>query len=243
VPVNLPVSAALFPQIINNLIDAANLPVHHRGGNALRKRVTQNDIVLVVLHVHSYYDPCAKCSKVLSGLSRQMNMPVAVGLNTQSPAMAALLDGVAFAGGDGLPAFGTANGFADIADLVANLRLGATKFLIEVSSESEYLYHKNNCSFAELAGHDNNTANPITININPNVPTAINFAATENQELSIPQGIGVPNNWSFPTTFPPYVIYGRISAGQIANAPAGRCDTSNNHNTTLTAPPPLRSAS
>lgn len=226
---------ALFPQIINNLIVAANLPVHH-GGMALAAPITLNNIVLVVLHIHSHYDPCAKCSKALSGLSRQMNMPAAGGLNTQSQAMTDLLNGVPFA------VFGAAAGFVGIANLIANLRAGATKFIVEVSSDSAYLHQGNQCSFAELSGHDNNIANIATIDVNPGAPVAINFAAIANQGLSIPNGLVAGNNWSFPTTFPPYVIYGRITGGAIVNAPTGRCNVGNNHNTILTIPPPLHPA-
>ena len=222
-PNPMPVATALFPSVITDLIQSANLPANH-GGQAPVNAITPNHIVLVVLHIHSYYDPCAKCSKVLSGLSRQMNMPAAMaGANTQTQAMTNLL-----------------NGFNTIANLIANLRSGAARFLIEVSSEREYLYQGNRCSFAELSGHDSNAANPVTISVNPNIPTATDFANAANQKLSIPNGIGNQNNWSFPSTFPPYVVYGRINAGAIMQAPESRCNDSNNHNTTLTLPLPLR---
>lgn len=193
----------LFPQIINDLIVEANLAVHHIGA-AQQVQITNNHIILVVLHIHSHFDPCAKCSRVLSGLSRQMNMPA----DMRNQAMRNLL---------------TTPNFAAIENLLTNLSIGQARFLIEVSSNEPYRFNgvgniDQVCSCAELGGLDGNAANQVNIPAPAAIDFDINGATAINMSLSIPDN----RNWHFPLTFSPYVIYGRIAhpgGGVIPPAP------------------------
>lgn len=183
-------STPLFHQILNDLITEAN---NHLGGET---EITQANIVLVILHIHSHFDPCAKCSKVLSGLSRQMNMPIPL----RRQPMKDLLSTQYFVG--------TKERAGALTNFFARLNTGEAHFLIEVSSDMPYNFNSGRtCSCAELAGKDVNIGNK-TINIRD--AGVINFY--HSGILSIPY----PNkNWYFPITFPPYVVYGRINEGRV----------------------------
>lgn len=197
----------LFPQVINDLIAEANLPAHH-GGVAPVIQITDQHIVLVVLHIHSRFDPCAKCSKVLSGLSRQMNMTAAM----RNQGMRNLLGIGNFAGVPAGP-LGVPAAIPGIPNLLAHLNAGNARFLIEVSSNMPYIFNGVGgigqvCSCAELAGMDANLAAPINI---PGLG-AINFDINGN--IAVNNSLTIPNNsrnWHFPLTFPPYVVYGRVT--------------------------------
>lgn len=203
----------LFPTVINNLIVAAN-------AGAPIIAINGNHIILVVLHLHTHQDPCAKCSKVLSALSKQMNMPPFNHL-TQTPSMTALIGGQNVTQRNthigGQVAFAAAN----IQQLITNLGIGQARFLVEVSSDVPYngIGGGVGCSHAEIAGIDANTAGGGVININ--TVGALNFAGPVGipngpHQLDIPNA-AAGNNWIFPQTFPPYTVYGRVTpAGGIA---------------------------
>jgi hypothetical protein len=183
-------AAPLFPQIIANLIAQANAiprPV------PLAQPLGNENIVLVILHIHSHYDPCAKCSKVLSGLSKLMNSPAVTlpgGLVAIHASFNPLL--AAAAGVPGLKLFD-------------NLGARNARFLIEVSSNEDYTINDVS-SCAEFAGTDNNAANPINITLGA-AP-----ANVAHIPLAIPNGFtGVGANWIFENTCPPYVVYGRVA--------------------------------
>lgn len=184
-------STPLFHRVLSDLITEAN---NHPGGET---EITQSDIILVILHIHSHFDPCAKCSKVLSGLSRQMNMPATL----RKRPMKDLLSTQYFVG--------TEEQVGNLNHFFTQLDTGEAYFLIEVSSDMPYNFNGGNvCSCAELAGKDANIENE-TINIRND--GVINF--NNSGMLSIPY----PNkNWYFPLTFPPYVVYGRVNGdGQV----------------------------
>lgn len=183
-------STTLFHRVLNDLITEAN---NHLGGET---EITQANIVLVILHIHSRFDPCAKCSKVLSGLSRQMNTPATL----RRQPMKDLLSTQHFVGNE--------EQAGALTDFFARLNNGEAYFLIEVSSDRPYHFNNGNvCSCAELAGKDANIENEI---INIRDAGVINF--NNSGILSIPY----PNkNWYFPLTFPPYVVYGRINGEQV----------------------------
>ncbi len=220
IPGLLPVPLSpLFPQAVQNLVAEADA---QRQAAAQVNVINANNIILVVLHIHSRKDPCAKCSKALSGLSKQMNASAA-NPALQTTAMTAFLNGELCTT---LPRHAIVPPVPNIPNqqLITNLRLGNARFLIEISSD--VCYHLNGpCSNAEIAGQDGAVlAAPIDININ-GVP--INFAGLVGggvppHQLGIPNNNGI-NNWFFPATFPPYVIYGRVNAGAIINPPACAC--------------------
>jgi hypothetical protein len=189
-----PVYRPIFPIEIEALIMQSRVITGHP--------INKDHIVLVVLHIHTRKDPCAKCAKVLSGLSRQMNMRAAIGgANQQTQEMTGFLNRLFIRGG------------AD--PLLMRLRNGNARFLIEVSSNQEYhIDNAGTCSCAEIAGIDQNTNTQIPAAININVGNMINFPAPAGPGmniLAIPNGLAAPgNNWRFPATFPPYVVFGRI---------------------------------
>lgn len=223
VPLPAPVPLApLFPQIINNLVAQANIPAIRPPGGALAFPITGNNIILCVLHIHTHKDPCAKCSKALSGLSRQMNAPAGV----QNLAMTALLTGGVFpAAPPPIPAgFIPHAAFAAVAtqQLIANLTAGNASFLIEVSSDTNYDLGAGVCSCSEIAGHDAGTnviipgGNEISAPVNVTIPAAMAGGdVIVNPALGIP-GIAAP--WIFNSTFPPYVLYGRIGMTRLVTS-------------------------
>ncbi|MDR3285113.1 MAG: hypothetical protein LBS83_00320 [Holosporales bacterium] len=200
----------LFPQVIGHLIQEAN--THKRNK---QRQITGANIVLVVLHIHTHFDPCAKCSKVLSGLSRQMNMPEYSQRNpdtTQTVAMTNFLNGALVNN-----------------PLLTNLRNGKARFLIEVSSDDDYLFyidgggtHKTYCSFAHSAGKDKNSVqlpvSPVNVTIKKEIPFK-----DDGSTLAIQDGV-TGNNWKFSLTFPPYLVYKRIVPG----VPLNNCEKVNN---------------
>ncbi|MDR3285754.1 MAG: hypothetical protein LBS83_03670 [Holosporales bacterium] len=215
----------LFPQVIRNLLTEAEV---QRVAAGQANPITGADIVLVVLHIHSHQDPCAKCSKVLSGLSRQMNMPEHDPANpntTQTPAMTTLLNNWAGVGLNPVPVN------IRIPGLIENLHDGDAKFLIEVSSDVPYSFNLGGgiraCSHAEVAGQDGNGATPINVNIGGG---PINFAGPAGPAVPVaaggavgPHQLAILGGTFFPATFPPYVVYGRVVAGGGIAAPANPC--------------------
>ncbi|MDR0632009.1 MAG: hypothetical protein LBF54_02110 [Holosporaceae bacterium] len=208
VPAHVGPAAALFHAIIMDIIAQANSAYRIAEGKDV---ISANDIVLVVLHIHSTQDPCAKCTKVLAALSRIMN---------------------------GYRPEGGSQALNDVlrlcpASLLNNLSAGNARFLIEVSSNREYVIAANNsatCSEAEATGLDGNATNvPINISLTgvPLFPEGasakakdVTAPATLNNALAIPFGPGNAHNWIFPNTFPPYVVFGRITAtGQVGVVP------------------------
>lgn len=179
--------APLFPIVIGNLLGRAGGPI------------TANDIVLVVLHIHSHYDPCAKCAKLLAALSLLMN--TGAGVPGMPPAP--------------LPHVPPA--------LSANLQAGNARFLIEVSSNDRYTIKVANvrhCSRAEAAGRDANTALPLNIVLGAPIPVAgVNPLAIPNGLA--PAGVPAAGNFAFQNTFPPYVVFGRVTppAGPVIPVP------------------------
>jgi hypothetical protein len=188
----------LFPTLVNRLLGEANDPAHLGGAVA----ITDGHIRLVVFHIHSRRDACAKCSRVLSGLSRQMNMPAAQRNNN----ITALLN--VFAAG--VPIHGGAAAIPALTNFFVNLGNGNARFLIEMSSDLPYGINNAHCSCAELAGHDGNQGGGINIQLG--APLLFN----SNGALASPYN---NKNWTFPIRFPPYVVYARTGAGGVA-APA-----------------------
>lgn len=176
---------SLFPQIIGDIIDRVN------NLYGVPEGINDANIVLIILHIHSFNDPCAKCSKVLSGLSVLMNSVAAPGL-------------------EGIIGF--------TPGLLNNLANGQARFLITVSSNREYTHATGQCSEAELSGRDLNVG--LVMNVTTGAPInyrEIAPPANALNNLAIPNGITPNGNWTFPNTVPPYVIYGRIAAGGGVN--------------------------
>jgi hypothetical protein len=219
---NLPtphVHVPLFPKVIGHLINQAN------NQNPGVINITDAHIVIVVLHIHSRQDPCARCSEVLSGLSRQMNLlshgvvgPPAY--NKQTLPMTNLLNGVLYVGRGrlGIPNFAAAPGFIaggempGIVNLVANLRNGNAKFLVELSSNGPYAFGiggGQQCSCTEIAGQNGNIGVPTNIVVGGGNPAAqLPPGPAAGNLLAIPRNLfGAAAKWRFNQTFPPYVIY------------------------------------
>jgi hypothetical protein len=149
--------------------------------------INHSHIKLIVLHIGTTMDPCAICTRCLVGLSMYANNEA---------------DKSAFfkKTGDGAIGGNTTN---------------ATKFLIEISSCGHYAaknaadnfnaYGFGNCSHTECAGH-NNIAQ--IVNINTNTPIGVGVAANR---LYLPSGDGTEADWQFASSFPPYIVFGRMS--------------------------------
>ena len=199
-------SSNLFAQTVTKL---ANKAKETLGG--LTAANVYDNIVLVTLHIHTTWDPCAKCSRLLAGVSKQMNSPegnqtvkLSTFLNTQFP------------GGENPQR-----------RLINRLRNGDARFLIEVSSNEHYTINADGadpeCSHTECVGRDVNIGNQINITTG----NVLGFnAGGGNNQLAIPMGNGQPQNWYFHSSFPPYVVYKRIGVlgiqihGNIAGVPA-----------------------
>ena len=150
-----------------------------------------DDIKLIVLHLHTQMDPCAVCTKIIVGLSRQMNRFKI----TQNENMKNLLCKI-------LPdQYGS---FGNPADLRNNLQSMRCPFLIEVSSERAYVTKNGQSAHAECSGWDDNffLINSISDKI-----------GHEYKKLAIPYGIGEEKhkNWRVAFSFPPYVIFSRVN--------------------------------
>lgn len=140
-------SGNLLPRSVTKLVNKARESL---GG--LPAATVYNNIVLVTLHIHTTWDPCAKCSRLLAGISKQINSPEAdqilqlrTFLNTQFP------------DGGGNPQ----------RNLVTRLRDGHARFFIEVSSNEHYTINADGdnpeCSHTECVGRDANIGNQINI--------------------------------------------------------------------------------
>lgn len=183
----------LFPRLVNDAVAGANnVGIHpnHIG-------ITGRNIVLVVLHIHTRKDPCGKCSRMLTGLSRQMN----INANNRSPNMQLLFNTNVFTQGP-------------IAQLTYNLGAGNARFLIELSSDTAYDVG-GTCSHAEMAGHDANTNIIAQNSIEDGISAPINIVIPNNappNAIVAQHAIAVPGRvpWNLEATFPPYVVYGRI---------------------------------
>jgi hypothetical protein len=195
----------LFRHIIDNLLGIAN----GLGGVAA---ITYAHIKAVILHIHTTKDPCAKCARLLSGVSRQMNMQpnIAPVVQKQTPAMTAFLfaEFPMMAGAFGVPH-----------NLITNLSNGNARFLIEVSSNSHYGVSE--CLHAECSGDDGNAVQGKVINCGNGI---IDFNAPGANLLVIPNGAGGGGNWTFPLavaagqSFPPYVIFSRVGVTGVGPA-------------------------
>lgn len=168
----------LFRHMVANLLAQANEVVNGTP-------ITYSSIKVVVLHIHTTKDPCAKCARLLAGVSRQMNMQphTAAGLdaNKQTVAMTALLNAE-------FPII--ADDHDNPSNLIDNLANGNARFLVEISSNSHY--GVNECNHAECSGNDGNLQQQKIIMCNNG---RLNFAGVAN--LVIPNGVGV-DNWHFP---------------------------------------------
>ncbi|MDR1208079.1 MAG: hypothetical protein LBJ89_01870 [Holosporales bacterium] len=225
--------SSLFPITIANLIAQAKAT---QVANAAQ--ITDAAIVLVVLHIHSHQDPCARCSEVLSGLSRQMNLRLYDAAvpehNKQAQKMTNLLRSWTNVG---------------LLQLITNLENGNAAFLIELSSNKPFVFgtnHSNRCSSAEFSGQSGNTGRIPNINISGVCPAAAQVQGQTNvaNQLAIPRRLlSNTTRWQFNPTFPPYVIYSRITPGMGAptiGAPAA-CRTILHHPAIQAPPIPVAS--
>lgn len=195
----------LFRHIIDNLLAMAN----NIGGGVA---ITYAHIKAVILHIHTTKDPCAKCARLLSGVSRQMNMQPSTAqiAQKQTPDMTRFLSAE-------FPA--TAGDFGAPHDLITNLADGNARFLIEVSSNSHY--GVNECLHAECSGNDGNENQLKVIRCGNGI---IDFNAPGANLLVIPNGAGGEGNWTFPQaanageSFPPYVIFKRVGVTGVGDA-------------------------
>jgi hypothetical protein len=186
----------LFRHIIDNLLGTAN-------GLGETAPITYANIKAVILHIHTTKDPCARCTRLFAGVSRQMNMQpnVAQVVQKQTAGMTAFLlaEFPMLAGPLGTPH-----------NLITNLSNGNARFLVEVSSNSHYGVSE--CNHAECSGNDGNAAQVKVITCGNGI---INFNAPAANPLVIPNIPGAIN-WTFPQaaaagqSFPPYVIFSRI---------------------------------
>ena len=183
-----------FPSIVGNI----NALLRHLN-NKSESKFKYDDIVLIVLHVHTTMDPCAKCTRLFASISRAMNSEHREGSFNK------LLQEMFF---------------TDIVNnpIIENLNSGKTRFLVSVSSNEHYSVNTgsgNVCSQAENSGRD---AHYEKTHININTGTKLKFDNPEDIQLIIPYGPeanqnGSANqNWRFPASFPPYVIYARVGA-------------------------------
>lgn len=152
--------------------------------------IVQNirNVRMIVLHIGTLLDPCAICTRVLVGLSNYLNR---------------CIDQLKYNENDG---------FED------------TKFLVEVSSSEPYYpsrliadnytsHYRGNgyedkTSHLECTGHDGNEKSPIVIGQKPT-------GDWDSERLAIPYGIGKSgknkSNWILKRSFPPYIIFSRIT--------------------------------
>lgn len=206
------INGLLETNITNNINDAEAKLIYELlkddqpTSNTLRSNIdellrlsqeTYDKIQLIVLHIHTQMDPCAICSKIIVGLSRQMNKPA----TTQSTNMRELLNAI-------LPPNEGGNHLGSPIALRSNLRSGRCRFLIEVSSSKHFSTRSKKCSHAECSGRDEHYDDII------NVATSTNKMCT----LAIPYGLDRSNtsqdrNWKFLDSFPPYVIFARLNDG------------------------------
>lgn len=182
-------SGDLFAQNVTKLVNKAREVL---GG--LTAAEVYDNIVLVTLHIHTTWDPCANCSRLLAGVSKQMNSSEC----NQTKQLREFLNTY-------FPKKGNPQG-----RLIAHLRDGKARFLVEVSSHEHYTINAASdnpqCSHAECVGRDCNIENQI--NVSTGNVLSFNAEAGNNQ-LAIPMGAGKSPNWNFCSSFPPYVVYKR----------------------------------
>jgi hypothetical protein len=214
-------SASLLPQTVTKLVNKAREAL---GG--LPAATVYDNIVLVTLHIHTTWDPCAKCSRLLAGISKQINSPEAI----QTQQLRTFLN-TQFPDGGGNPQ----------RNLITHLRNGNARFFIEVSSNEHYTINADGdnpeCSHTECVGKDEHIGNQINITTG----NILNFAAGGgNNQLAVPIGNGQANNWNFHPSFPPYVVYRRIGVpgAQIHGNLAGNAAPLNGANNGCATPQP-----
>lgn len=135
-----------FAQNVTKLVNKAREVL---GG--LTAAEVYDNIVLVTSHIHTTWDPCAKCSRLLAGVSKQMNSPEC----NQTKQLREFLNTY-------FPKKGNPQG-----RLIAHLRDGKARFLVEVSSHEHYTINAASdnpqCSHAECVGRDGNIENQINV--------------------------------------------------------------------------------
>ena len=177
-------------QLIDNMLHATRLRWNI---NQLLARAGQakhpETIKLIILHIGTSMDPCARCTRCLAGLSRRINYGNNTDVNDNPR---------------GLNNFNGIN-----AKLLVEVSSGSHYLTTTTEADNFARYGYGLCSHTECAGHDGQEEEAINIRLRGSKISQ--NPSLQAQQLFIPYGNG-ETGWKFDTTFPPYIVLGRTES-------------------------------